>query len=262
MHAHDLRDATSDPCTEMVAIDDIRCHPQYDPSSDANDVCLLHLTASARCGASLSEQGKLPRLDRAPSLVVEGELAVVAGWGSLRTDGPYPHLLREVELPMIATSRCASRFWGRYILDGMICAGYAAGGKDSCQGDSGGPLWVSDAGGGIVQVGVVSWGGECAARNAPGVYAAVASYYDWIVSHAPEAAVPPPPPPEPPSLPALPLPPPASSPDTPLECPSHSHVPVARACTLSADQAQRRCACAYAWQDGCEHPHSVVLGCK
>ena len=57
----------------------------------------------------------------------------------------------------------------------MLCA--SANNKDSCQGDSGGPLVK-----GNVQIGVVSWGIDCADPNFPGVYARVSSQYNWIES--------------------------------------------------------------------------------
>ena len=41
--------------------------------------------------------------------------------------------------------------------------------KDTCQGDSGGPVWLKDISGRAVIVGVVSRGGECAAKDSPGV---------------------------------------------------------------------------------------------
>ena len=44
------------------------------------------------------------------------------------------------------------------------------GGRDACQGDSGGPLvCINDANEPILY-GAVSWGGECAAANQPGLY--------------------------------------------------------------------------------------------
>ena len=194
VHAHDLaRTVVDDECTELVGVQQVMCHPQYDSSTDANDVCLLKLAAPARCGAALRDAGLLPKLDRSPTAVSAGVLATTAGWGALETDGAYPSVMQEVALPLIPTDACRRQYWGSYIFAGMLCAGYPQGGRDSCQGDSGGPLWVAAAdGSGVVQVGVVSWGGDCAAQNAPGVYAEVATYYDWILSHVPELAAPPP----------------------------------------------------------------------
>jgi hypothetical protein len=40
--------------------------------------------------------------------------------------------------------------------------GFKKGGKDSCYGDSGGPLFAADGEGGLVQLGIVSFGQGCA----------------------------------------------------------------------------------------------------
>ncbi|KAM9456748.1 polyserase-2-like [Clarias gariepinus] len=61
----------------------------------------------------------------------------------------------------------------------MLCAGFLQGGKDSCQGDSGGPLVIKQ-GFQWIQVGIVSFGYECALPNFPGVYASVSQYQNWI----------------------------------------------------------------------------------
>jgi secreted trypsin-like serine protease len=65
------------------------------------------------------------------------------------------------------------------ITDGMLCVGFAAGGKDACQGDSGGPIFFDN---GIEQilVGIVSWGYGCAQTNRYGVYARVSSYLSFL----------------------------------------------------------------------------------
>jgi len=52
-----------------------------------------------------------------------------------------------------------------------VCAGVPEGGKDSCVGDSGGPLVLTKSG---KQIGIVSWGVDCADKDHPGVYANVA----------------------------------------------------------------------------------------
>merc|ERR1712004_394879 len=111
----------------------------------------------------------------------ERTMFLASGWGSLG-NGYASHLM-QVGLPYISVSTC-QKMLGRWsIHEAVICAGYAAGGKDSCQGDSGGPLatvvdekWTL--------AGVVSWGYGCAQRNKPGVYTHVAKYLDFINQHA------------------------------------------------------------------------------
>jgi hypothetical protein len=62
----------------------------------------------------------------------------------------------------------------------MFCAGdLADGGVDSCFGDSGGPILreVDDR---WVQVGIVSWGEDCAVPGQPGVYSRLSKHSDWV----------------------------------------------------------------------------------
>jgi hypothetical protein len=63
----------------------------------------------------------------------------------------------------------------------QICAGLAAGGKDSCQGDSGGPL-IAPYNGSIYSIGVVSYGLGCARPNYYGVYSETVAMVNWITS--------------------------------------------------------------------------------
>jgi len=62
----------------------------------------------------------------------------------------------------------------------MICAGVAAGGKDSCSGDSGGPIIDATTG---ELIGVVSWGSGCAQAGFSGVYARVGNFVTYINSN-------------------------------------------------------------------------------
>lgn len=78
---------------------------------------------------------------------------------------------------MVAKQRCNLTYQFLGGIDGtMLCAGYESGGRDSCFGDSGGPLVTSSG----LQMGVVSWGVECAAPNLPGVYGRVSAARNWI----------------------------------------------------------------------------------
>ncbi|WP_407700718.1 trypsin-like serine protease [Streptomyces endophyticus] len=67
----------------------------------------------------------------------------------------------------------------------VLCAGYKQGGKDACQGDSGGPLmqpiWSPTSHKTyFYQIGVVSYGKNCAEANFPGVYSRVTHFIPWI----------------------------------------------------------------------------------
>jgi len=106
----------------------------------------------------------------------------VIGWGNTSTTGEeFPEILQQVEVPLFDHESCKTAYAGvgQTVTGNMICAGLAAGGKDSCQGDSGGPLVIESAGS-WVQVGVVSFGEGCAQANFPGVYTRVGNYVDWI----------------------------------------------------------------------------------
>ncbi|CAM2955026.1 serine protease [Vibrio neptunius] len=152
-------------------------HPDFNSSTVVNDIAILELvddvTASQVTLASATEVNSLS----------VGQSLTVMGWGNQSTSGyVYPTQLHQVELPYVDRGTCQN-LGGGYMTVGSdaICAGYAAGGKDSCDGDSGGPLVVND-GGTYKQVGVVSWGNECAQANAYGVYANVGYFNNngWI----------------------------------------------------------------------------------
>ncbi|KAG9468290.1 hypothetical protein GDO78_023074 [Eleutherodactylus coqui] len=116
----------------------------------------------------------------------------VTGWGSIRSDVllPPPQTLQQVMVPLISNSACDDMYHvnsdisanQQIVPSDQICAGYAAGKKDSCQGDSGGPL-VCNIDGIWYQAGIVSWGDQCALFNRPGVYTYIPDYYNWAASY-------------------------------------------------------------------------------
>ena len=89
--------------------------------------------------------------------------------------------LQQLIVELISPEVCSRSDWygSDYNEPTMLCAGYAAGGKDSCQGDSGGPLQCF-ADGRWRLTGVASWGDDCAKAKKPGVYTRVAKAIDWI----------------------------------------------------------------------------------
>ena len=95
--------------------------------------------------------------------------------------GSRSAVLMEVEVDVKSQESC-NNVYGDWITNRMICASRSTGSiiKDSCQGDSGGPLIDKLTG---KQVGIVSWGKDCADPNYPGVYSKVQSEIDWINSY-------------------------------------------------------------------------------
>ena len=114
--------------------------------------------------------------------IKSGTSLTVSGWGTLSSGGQSPDKLMEVNVPYVTNEICNSaEAYGGQVQDTEMCAGFKEGGKDSCQGDSGGPLVVPHNNS-FVQVGVVSWGDGCAAKDKYGVYANVAALKGWIDS--------------------------------------------------------------------------------
>ena len=62
----------------------------------------------------------------------------------LVSDGPLPSVMQEVDLPVINNTMCERMYrdagYVEHIPSILICAGYAAGGKDSCEVRNGGHL--------------------------------------------------------------------------------------------------------------------------
>jgi hypothetical protein len=154
-------------------------HPDYDPSTDDSDIGLLRLASPAILGPAVDT---IPVVGPAELiLVTPGVTATVTGWGATVEGGAGSNLLLEVELPLISHAVCnAPQSYNGAITANMLCAGLAAGGKDSCQGDSGGPLVVPDGLGDFIQAGVVSWGTGCARPDLYGVYTRVSRFKSWI----------------------------------------------------------------------------------
>ncbi|XP_050446690.1 atrial natriuretic peptide-converting enzyme [Cataglyphis hispanica] len=158
-------------------------HPNYNLGvAHDNDIALFQLERPVQYNDHL----KPVCLPSATTDLTPGTLCTVIGWGKKNdTDSSeYEPAVNEVEVPVLNRQIC--NIWLAHkelnVTDGMICAGYAEGGKDACQGDSGGPLLCQDkhdeqrwfVGG------IVSWGIKCAHPKLPGVYAYVPKYVPWI----------------------------------------------------------------------------------
>lgn len=145
-------------------------HPNYNRFTNNYDVMVVKLARSTR-----EDVATIKLSNSSPS---SGTPVSVVGWG-VTESGYTSDELKEVEVTVISPSSCRRSYGFNVIKDQMLCASDP--GEDSCQGDSGGPLFLKgDSAEEDSQVGIVSWGYDCADKDYPGVYASVSSVYDWV----------------------------------------------------------------------------------
>lgn len=153
-------------------------HPRYDFFSVAPeyDFGILKLDRSALVDGEGSPTGaQVATLAGKPG---PGEDVTVMGYGdTFFGENQPPLILQDVTVQSIDEEACRTAYPNVFNPDLMMCAGVPGGGKDSCQGDSGGPLVLT---GTNIQVGVVSFGEECALPGFPGVYALPSGAKQWI----------------------------------------------------------------------------------
>ncbi|GAL85329.1 transmembrane protease serine 5-like [Sporocytophaga myxococcoides] len=165
---------------QKINVKKIIIHPTYNPVTVDGDLALIQLERPVtNSPVSLPEQDDT-------TYTKNGLTSTVMGWGYTQPTSHIADTLQEVEVKIISNSVCNSKqVYEGEVTTNMLCAGFLAGGKDACAGDSGGPLVFKDVNQDkTVQTGIVSWGGDCAAPNQPGVYTRVANYADWIQANA------------------------------------------------------------------------------
>lgn len=157
---------------EDIPVAGVTIHPRFNPRTLNNDIAVLTLSRPATQGASI-------RYVKHDTITDPGKSATVVGWGTTRYGGNSSPVLRSVTVPFVSNANAnrPSAYNGD-VTSNMLAAGTS--GKDSCQGDSGGPLFMKNDAGELRQVGIVSWGEDCARPSYPGIYTRVANYYDWI----------------------------------------------------------------------------------
>jgi len=164
-------------------------HPNYSAAnvngngSYFNDYALIRINGTFPANLI---RAKLPDATVMQAVAKPGDPVTTLGWGATSQGGSGTTSLREVTVPVVSDATCAASYNGSSAASGLllapsvqICAGLAAGGKDSCQGDSGGPL-IAPYNGSIYSIGVVSYGKGCALANYYGVYSETAAMVNWI----------------------------------------------------------------------------------
>ncbi|MFJ2257374.1 S1 family serine peptidase [Streptomyces sp. NPDC087844] len=146
-----------------IAVRDIWINPRHDSYTNAGDFAVLTLSEPLAAGSVISVAGAEDAAYR------PGTGAVVYGWGDTTGDGDYASSLRASPVRVLPDAVCEEAYPGSadgtYLVDSMLCAGEAGGGRDACHGDSGGPLVARGR-----LIGLVSWGSGCGRVGSPGVY--------------------------------------------------------------------------------------------
>jgi len=171
---HDLNDA-GDANRIVVNVDLVIKHEAYNSDNFQNDIALLRLATEVDLNTHT------PVCLPEATATWDGLEAFVYGWGTTTTGGAVSSVLLDTAVNVVTRAVCNTAY-SNQIVDGMLCAGITAGGKDACQGDSGGPLSTAVAASDDrhFQIGVVSFGQGCALPGVPGVYADVAYYRSWL----------------------------------------------------------------------------------
>ncbi len=170
------------PYFQQRLVSAVAVHPSYDPDSYDFDVAVLRLNAAVTPSVGVKVVKLATTAASFNPLYTASKMATVSGWGTTESGGEVSNVLRKVQVPMVSQRACNTYYDGG-ITGRMACAGYAIGGKDSCQGDSGGPL-VTTQDATKIQIGIVSWGNDCALARYPGVYTKVSTVFPWIKAQA------------------------------------------------------------------------------
>lgn len=165
------------------SIRSVKDYPEYHRGNVGDPVNDLKIVEISNTNTRLGQLAV--SVNSNPDLPVAGATMYVSGYGRLSSGGKIANHLRTAAVPIVPFVKCRPRYFDLK-RDGNICAGSST--MDSCQGDSGSALWgftprneSSPASASPITIyGVVSYGQGCANAFAPGVYARLSKFNDWI----------------------------------------------------------------------------------
>ncbi|XP_077616765.1 serine protease 57 [Crocuta crocuta] len=164
---------SSEPTQQALGISAVVRHPDYQPATHANDICLLQLNSSAALGPAVGLL-RLPRTDAAP--LRAGARCRVAGWGSVSDFEDLPPGLMEADVRVLGLDICNSS-WRGQLSPAMLCTHSGDRRRRGfCSADSGGPLVCRNRAHGLVSFSGL-W---CGDPKTPDVYTQVSAFVSWI----------------------------------------------------------------------------------
>ncbi|KAJ2995171.1 hypothetical protein HDV02_000997, partial [Globomyces sp. JEL0801] len=140
---YDLTTSAASEQSTTFKVKKFTVHPKYTNVEKGFDVAIWDVER-----VSGPVPTKFANLDDG-SLVKEGQVLKVAGWGALASGGSSPTKMMETVVPITSKAVCLKAYPQLGTVDTAFCAGYPQGGKDTCQGDSGGPAFVSNEDGSV-----------------------------------------------------------------------------------------------------------------
>jgi len=151
-------------------------HPDYDPETKRNDICLLRMSEPLDFNDWVQPIG-LPLQGQETEAGTE---CTATGWGSTTEGGGVANKLHKITIPVVSDEECNENYASGAnltspIAEHMICAGLPEGGKGPCSTDMGGPLTCGDE-----VIGIISWGQGCATPGVPAVFTQISYFADWI----------------------------------------------------------------------------------
>jgi len=163
-------------------------HEDYDQYQIHNDIMLIELKEA------VDEKYDVVPLNNGSVFDVESFSGSVTatGWGAVEFEGELPTHLLETTLPLLSPQSCDDYLNREDLLNSLRISSYDSRGKlcagggttDTCQGDSGGPIFYVNTTDSpspqYLQLGIVSFGIECALSGHPSVYTDVEYYFGWI----------------------------------------------------------------------------------
>lgn len=141
-----------------LTVTKIVTHPDFDPTTLANDITLL---VASRFNSFMALSYSLPAINSPVQII---------GYG--QTCFKCPSTSGNQLIADVLIMSCPTTY---SVTPDNFCAGLSDGSADSCQGDSGGPI-ISDT----ELIGLVSWGIGCGRPNSPGVYTSLKSFKTFI----------------------------------------------------------------------------------
>ncbi|XP_078373762.1 serine protease 1-like isoform X3 [Oculina patagonica] len=160
---------------QLIPIDKIIKHPDYDSYSFDYDVALVKLKNPIKFSINVRPVC-LPTTDFAP-----GTNCYITGWGDTTEGGNESQILQQAEVPLVSREICQKAYDDilMTITERMRCAGYTEGGIDACEGDSGGPL-VCPRNNKWYLMGIISFGDGCGRMDSYGVYSDMLELESWV----------------------------------------------------------------------------------